>query len=105
MRTWLDLPVVMATAEKVPVAPFGSDPAQPDGLVASRFHEIVSMCGTPVWNWTGVAADDPHVEESHTTWPCLVTTTRTDPAPYGSWHGVLAVDTAYTSKCGRVPWL
>jgi hypothetical protein len=65
--TWLDWPAVCATASNVPVAPAASDPAQPDGPVACRFHETVSSCGTPSWNWTGLAAAGLHAEESHTT--------------------------------------
>jgi hypothetical protein len=93
-RTGLVCPVIMATAWKVPQAPAGSDPAQPDGLVALRFHEIVSSCGTPRWNLTVLAAGGLHPAESHTTWPFLVTITRTDPAPYAIWHWLAAVETA-----------
>jgi hypothetical protein len=58
------------------------------------FQTIVSSCGTPGVNWTGFAAECSQVAESHTTWPCCVTTTWTEPAPYGSVHGVPDMDTA-----------
>ena len=104
MRTRLDCPAVMATASKVPEAPGESDPAQPDGPAAWRFHRIVSASGTPNWSWTVFAAGDPHAAESHTTWPFLVTTTRTAPAPYAITQRLLAVETAYTSNWGQAPW-
>ena len=94
VRTGLVWPVIVATAWKVPQAPAGSDPAQPDGLVARRFHETVSSCGTPRWNLTVLVVGGLHSVESQTTSPFLVTITRTDPAPYAIWHWLAAVETA-----------
>ena len=84
----------MATASKVPQVPAGIDPAQPDGLPACRFQVIVSTCGTPRVNRTGVAGVSLHAAESQTTRPCRVTTTCTEPGPQLSVQAADDVDTA-----------
>lgn len=99
----LDRPPPIATTRKVPEAPAGSVPEQPAGLFAARFQEMASSRGTPSENRTVGAAAGLQVAESQTTWPCLVTTTRTDPGPYVSSQGAVAVETAYTSNRGRAP--
>ena len=96
VRAGLDWPAVVATAWKVPYAPRGSNPPQPDGFVAARFQEIVSSSGTPRLKCTVFAAAGAHAAESHTICPWYVTTTRTDPAPNASWHSPAAVETANT---------
>jgi hypothetical protein len=45
-------------------------------------------------NRTGFATGAPHAAESHTTCPCRVTTTSTEPAPYRSVQVVADVETA-----------
>jgi len=42
----------------------------------------------------GLAAGAPQAAESHTTCPCRVTTTSTEPTPYGSVHAAGEVETA-----------
>ena len=94
MCTGLDWPSLMATASSVPAAPPGSDPAQPAGVAAAGFQASVSTWGTPSMNRTGFAAVGLQAAESHTTWPRRVTTTWTEPAPYGSVQVVAEVETA-----------
>jgi hypothetical protein len=92
--TGLDWPSLMATASSVPAAPPGSEPAQPAGVAAAGFQASVSTWGTPSMNRTGFAAVGLQAAESHTTWPRRVTTTWTEPAPYGSVQVVAEVETA-----------
>ena len=80
-RTGLDWPSVSATASNVPVVPAGSVPAHPEGPLGWRFQVIESTCGTPRVNRALAAAGGLHAAESHTTRPCLVTTTWTEPGP------------------------
>ena len=80
-RTGLDCPSLSATASNVPQAPAGSVPAHPEGDLAWRFQAIESTRGTPRVNRTAAAPDGLHAAESHTTRPCLVTTTWTEPGP------------------------
>jgi hypothetical protein len=84
----------MATASRVPEAPTGSEPAQPAGSAAAGSQAIASTCGTPSVNRTGLAAEGLQDAESHTTWPRRVTTTWTEPAPYGNVHEAAEVETA-----------
>ena len=97
--TGLDLPSARATESTVPQVPAGTDPAQP-GVPALRFQDRAATCGTPCANRTGLAAVAlaGHAEESHKTWPCRVTTTRTSEAPNARVQLPGAVDTAYTSN-------
>jgi hypothetical protein len=69
LKVWtrLDWPSLVATASSVPWEPAGSDPAQPAGPAAVGFQTIVSTCGTPSVNWTGLAAEGLQAVESHTT--------------------------------------
>ena len=90
----LDWPPLMATASSAPGWPAGSEPAQPAGSVTAGFQTIVSTCGTPGVNRTGLAAVRSQAAESQTTWPCRVTTTCTEPTPYDSMQGAAEVETA-----------
>ena len=103
MRTVLDWPALIATASNVPVAPAGSEPAQPAGCAAALSQEMVSICGTPSSNSAGGAGAGVQDEESHTTCPFLVTTTCTEPGPNAIRHELVAVETAYTSNRGCAP--
>jgi hypothetical protein len=95
VRTGLDSPAgPSATASRVPAPPRGSAPPHPAGLAAARFQATFSTRGTPRVKRTGGLAPGPQAAESHTTWPCLVTTTCTEPGPYRSVHGAAAVETA-----------
>jgi len=84
----------------VPTASADSDPPQPDGFVAARFQVTLRTWGTPRVNRTARSPASLHAAESHTTWPCLVTTTCTEPGPYWSVQAALAVETAYTLNSG-----
>jgi hypothetical protein len=79
--TGLDWPSLKATASSDSEAPAGSEPAQPAGSLACGFQVIVSTCGTPSVNRTFFAGGALHATESHTTWPCCVATSWTEPAP------------------------
>lgn len=95
-RTLLVKPSAMATASNVPDSPCVSDPAQP-WLLAPRFHDTATSCGTPCvkrTGWADAGCDGLHAAESHTTWPWRVTTTRAADGPNGISHPDEEVDTA-----------
>jgi hypothetical protein len=78
----------------VPDSPAVSAPPQPDGRVAFGSQVSFSTCGTPSVKRAVLAGAGSHAEESHTTWPLRVTTTRTAPGPNGSVHAAAVVRTA-----------
>jgi hypothetical protein len=94
VRARLEWPSAEATAWNVPEPPDDSEPAQAWDD-AFRFHLTVTSWGTPCTKSTVPGFPlVSHADESHTIRPCLVTTTRTAPGPYGIWQPDDDVETA-----------
>lgn len=95
-------PSALATASKVPDEPCDRVPAHDPDF---RFQDNATSRGTPGASRTVRAPRRAALQaaEFQTTLPCLVTTTRTAPGPYFSWHPDAEVETAYTLNLGCSP--